>query len=101
MTDRGPVYDGVGPRTSATGASVGQKSNDPTKMASIPELDERQALQQQQREFLMNNARLRTSSLKRFPMAGSHIHQPCLIMSSAAGGLLIHLCSYGVADRLL
>ena len=43
MTDRGPVYDGVGPRTSATGASLIRKPDDMTsKMTSIPELDERQ-----------------------------------------------------------
>ena len=40
VTDQGPVYDGVGPRTSATGASAGQKTDNPAKMASIPELDE-------------------------------------------------------------
>jgi hypothetical protein len=41
--------------------------------------------QQQHQQFLLSNARLRTSSLKRFPMGSSHLHQPCLIMSSAAG----------------
>jgi hypothetical protein len=99
MTDRGPVYDGVGPRTSATGASatINRKSsegnNNAGKMMSIPEMEEHQMHlqhqqhqhQQQQHQFFFNNARLRTSSLKRFPMGNSHLHQPCLIMSSSSG----------------
>jgi hypothetical protein len=36
MTDRGPVYDGVGPRTSASGRKASQGNPDPEKMASIP-----------------------------------------------------------------
>ena len=105
MTDRGPVYDGVGPRTSATGASAtmnrksSEGNNNAAKMMSIPEMDEHQMhlqqqqhqqqqhqqQQQQQHQYFFNNARLRTSSLKRFPMGNSHLHQPCLIMSSSSG----------------
>ena len=100
------VYDGVGPRTSATGASaLNRKASDGNAnpmMSSIPEMDEhqhqqqqhQQQQQQQQHQFFFNNARLRTSSLKRFPNGNNHIHQPCLIMGSSSGRFFNEILEY-------
>ena len=89
MTERGVVYDGVGPRTSATGAStLNRKSSDDNSMIiSIPEMDElqQQHHRHQQHQQFFNNARLRTSSLKRFPMPSNPMYQPCLVLGSSAG----------------
>jgi len=53
MTDCGPVYDGVGPRTSATGASMLRKLES-AGITSIPEMEEARLSHAQ---HILNNAR--------------------------------------------
>ena len=66
MTERPPIYDGVGPRTSALGNSGGLHSSNNSEVK--PSLEVTKATEAASASNAASNTQKRTSSLKRFPV---------------------------------